>query len=259
MTSPDVFLHLPRTGGTTLWGILRRVYGQNGVLRLLHGTMPDNTHALREALTTYDGSYRLVGGHFYFDPELASYPCFTMLRRPANRAISTYYKIIRREQHRMHDEFIRDNVTLLDSLERMPHNLQTRLIAGVRDDDIVTAEHLELAKSRLHDNFRAVGLTEQFDKSLILFKRTFDWPMPYYDVRNSSKNRPKEIPDAVYEQADAINAFDVELYAYAEALFAHQVAGQGETFEHDLQALRAGRPQPQVSLWQRLGRRLKVR
>ncbi len=241
---PDLFLHLPRTGGTTLWTVLNQMYGQSHVLRLLSGTMPGNTAEIHRILTGGATPYRLIGGHFYFDVRLAethAHRYFTMLRRPDSRAISTYYKIVRREQHRLHDEFIARGVTLEQSLALMPRNLQTRLLANVPDDRDVTEADYAAACQFLRQHFAAVGITERFDESLLLFRRVFGWQaMPYYAVHNSSANRPRDIPAAVYEQANALNAFDGRLYAYATGLFDAQITAQGETFAADLVAFRAG-------------------
>lgn len=238
---PDIFLHLPRSAGTTLWTIINHCYGYQTVNRVITGTIPGTTEVVNDLIANEDLAYRLIGGHFNFDADLAArhdHRYFTMLRQPADRAISTYYKIIRREQHKLHDSFTADEVSLEESFERMPRNLQTRMLAAVPDDRAVTEADLAAAKANLEKHFAVVGVTEQFDESLMLLKRAFGWPMPYYRVRNSSANRPRTLPDSVYERAEAANLYDVQLYAHALTRFDAQVTAQGTDFERELHEFR---------------------
>ena len=47
-----------------------------------------------------------------------------------------------------------------------------------------------IKKNNLKDKFIAVGFTEYFDESLLLYKKKLNWPKPiYYAKKNVTKNK----------------------------------------------------------------------
>jgi hypothetical protein len=161
------------------------------------------------------------------------------LRAPAERAVSQYYQIVRRATNRHHAEFIRDRVGIEEGLRRVTDNVQVRYLATCRPGEPCTREHLERAKQRLETDFAVLGLQARFDESLVLLKRAFDWPLPVYCRRNVGANRPPRIAPAVLALARDLHRLDVELYAFAEALFAARLRRQPAGFHFDLWRLRS--------------------
>ncbi|MBN1966005.1 MAG: sulfotransferase family 2 domain-containing protein [Anaerolineae bacterium] len=244
-----LFLHIPKTGGTTMWGIARRFF-ESHAIRVMTGDTEADDRTIQQLLTTSDHGYRFIGGHFLMgvqDVATRPYRSFTFLRDPADRAISDYYRIVRQPKNLLHETFVEEQVSLEEGLRRMQCNIHTRYLSGTAGlDGECTADDLARAKQNLVTRFDVVGLLEHFDESLLLLMRAFGWPMPYYRKRNVGSNRPDVLPDQMYELATELNALDVELYAYAQTLFEEQVERAGDTLRQDLQRLRLVNP-----LWQR--------
>src|SRR5207253_4444447 len=118
-------------------------------------------------------------------------------------------------------------------------NGQTRQLAGDEWEDpqrVVTRAALERAQSNLRSHFRVVGLLEEFDASLLLLRRAFDWQLPFYVKENVTKEKPDDAPVDVETRRlvrDA-NGLDLELYEYARELFEEECCSAGESFAAEL-------------------------
>lgn len=230
-----VFYHLPKSGGTTLNGILRRNYRPEEMVEC----GPD-THAFVAEIKTWPverlAAIRLLQGHFPFGlHEILPRParCFTLLRDPVERVISYYYHACRDQGHYLYDLIHTNNWSLpalLDSgVALMMNDGQVRLLSAVWGDAPFDGVD-ETMLARATDNLRAcavVGVTEQFDLTLLLLKQTFGWRHINYVRANIGVNRP---PSATLGE-DTIaavrrhNQLDIRLYEEARRLLAQQTAG----------------------------------
>lgn len=224
MTSPLLlFVHIPKTAGTTTWYVLRRQYPRDSVLRFKTPNYAQNELDLQAKLEADTGELNVVGGHVPFGFHRFTqrpYAYFTLLREPTERVISDYYRIIRQPADPQHIEFTQGKVSLKEGLMQMGCNISVLFLAGENPwETQATAEHLKKAKQVLHDEMRVVGLTEHFDQSLMLMQQAFGWKTPFYQMKNVARNRPSEIAPEAYRLAAKLNALDVELYEYAGTLF----------------------------------------
>jgi hypothetical protein len=240
-----LFLHIPKTAGSTMYKVLERQYSRAKTLRL-ESSQIDRFKTLPAAQR---GRYRVIEGHLYFGfhryiPGASTY--ITFLRRPVERVLSFYYYARSTPDHYLYSQLVSERLDLKTALARelTPElcNGQTRQLAGDEWEDperVVTRAALERAQANL-TNFRVVGLLEEFDASLLLLRRAFGWQLPFYVKENVTKKKTDEtFRDAetrgLIEEA---NRLDLELYEYARKLFDEQCRAAGDSFAEELSHFR---------------------
>jgi len=236
-----VFVHLPKTAGSTLVNVLERNYGGDAVLGLYDSTYGEEAARLTPAEMART---RVIAGHFYFGVhELIAASCryLTFLRDPVARVVSHYHFSRRQPSHYLHEAAsklsLSDYVRLCG--EHEPNNDQTRLLAGremAADDGTCSPAMLPVAKRNL-DKHVAVGLTERFDESLVLMWEIFRWRRrPFYVPRNvgTTHAAAEAVSPEAREVIEAFNALDLELYHYACDRFELLVRQQGRRFAREV-------------------------
>lgn len=228
-----VFIHVPKTAGTTFKQILLRNYGKNVSLDTLFPYrsisslqyyLESNRTLEKELLET---QFELIYGHHALPH--AQYPqhaFITFLRDPVDRIISEYDSVVPTPWH-VNAKIINDeNITLSDYPVRFPFtgsNLMVKTYASL--EEIKPGEEkkaLEMAKRNIETRFDAIGITEHFDLSLILFKHK----KILKDLRYRDLNKSKSVHEVRQSDLDTIenaNKLDRELYQFALRLFEHNI------------------------------------
>lgn len=246
--STTVFLHIPKTAGTTLYTIMDRQFSLKRTITV-YGEL-DHLEKVKQAKalsSDLKNKIELVKGHTYlgwdkFLPQKVNY--FSLLRNPINRFISHYYYIKNLPTHPLYN-FIRDNdISLADfALIKGEDNGQTRFLATIIDDGKIeykdrecSSEILQKAKENIQKYSITLGIVEEFDKSLLLLKKKFAWNNIFYIVKNKNKSRlsAREIPEQTYKLIEKQHQFDLELYEHSKKVFAQSIAEQNCDFEKDL-------------------------
>lgn len=248
-----IFVHIPRTAGTTLHTVIDRQFPADTVFNILGGDVRKSITEFKSLPEEERQGIRCLKGHMAFGlheylPRPAVY--VTMLRNPVDRVISHYYHVLETPGNILHHEIVSKNMSLRDYVSRAvtPQltNGQTRLISGVERADSITgsdpvsAEIFERALSNLRDRFDILGICERFNESLILFKRHLGWRNTLYVRRNVARGRPslEEVPRETIEIIEDQNEFDLELYDFAKRRFEELVLEQGAAFEKELQSFK---------------------
>lgn len=235
-----LFMHLPRTAGTTFVQILERQYGPNGVLRAYDVAPGAAWRALPDERRS---EIRAVVGHFAYGAHEGLPPgsrYLSFLRDPVERVVSHYRYVRAQPDHYLHESAT--GLTLAEYVESCganePNNDQTRLWAGA-EHGACSPELLPVAKANLEG--AVIGLTAEFDASVMLIRRLLGWRLPLYVPRNAAGRRsPVPGLDAdVRELILARNALDLELYAFAAERFENRVREAGRRFGRDVSAFRA--------------------
>jgi Galactose-3-O-sulfotransferase len=244
MTPPClIFLHLPKTAGSTLSTVLRWQYRHLRPEQILR--LSDRGAQEVDALPAdRRAGLRLVMGHFPFGidehlPMPVQY--LTIVRDPVRRVMSTYRYVLGRPKHPLHDVVTSSGMTFADYVESGVHRAQvenalTRQLAGRREDNAdVTERDLEVAMANLRRCF-VVGLTERFDETLILLKRRLGWRTPFYFSRNVSDpaSGPHEVPSDVIQLVRDRNALDLRLRDVAREIFYAELGAERGDFEREV-------------------------
>jgi hypothetical protein len=98
-----------------------------------------------------------------------------------------------------------------------------------------------MAKRNLEKHFAIVGLTEQFDETLILLRRSLGWRrVPFYIRQNATKNRllKDDLSTEVLNAIKRYNELDMELYEYARERFNESIDHQRTGFSRDLRTFK---------------------
>lgn len=241
--STVIFLHIPKTAGSTLHQIIRRQYQAQHIYHM--GSHPDSLDQFKNLPLSRRANIRVLMGHFEMGideylPQPSTY--FTMLRDPIARAISYFSHVRRDGDHYCHDLVTTHHMNLETFINSqadvMMDNGQTRMVAG-RLYDIpfgqCDREVLETAKRNLQEHFAFVGLTERFDEALLLMKYAFRWRNLYYTRRNiSPKKDKKPLSDTTLAALEQVNQWDMALYVFAEKLLDQKIAALEPAFRRNL-------------------------
>lgn len=233
-----VFIHTPKTGGSTLRRILRRqCQPRSSFVGLNH---LDRPHECLERLAAIaaapPGRVQAAGGHVPFGvvaPRLPHATYLTLVRDPVERVLSAYhYGLHRRTPVRSLHRYVTEGVT--------PANLQTRMLSGRPVSEEPTLDSLEAAVANLRERFRVVGTTERFDELLTLIRLGLGWSNVLYTRARETGARPHrdDLDAAERELILSANHLDVELHSRAGAIMDEAIAGQGKRFEEELDDLR---------------------
>ncbi|MDM5453433.1 sulfotransferase family 2 domain-containing protein [Peribacillus simplex] len=208
----DIFMHVPKTGGTTLSEILRKQYEVNEIFD--HDSYEYKIKKVDQLEEEEKKKIKAVAGHYYYGiHQHFSKPSnyFTMLRDPVDRVISLYFFLKNQPGY----ERVRE-MTLEEFVLRDPEaqNLQTMLVSG--DPDY---PDIKKAKENLK-TFSVVGVTELFNETLFCLKKEYAWGDIHYIRKNITKNRlaKEEVPSDIINLIKKYNAMDMELYNLAKEL-----------------------------------------
>jgi hypothetical protein len=243
-----VFIHIPKTAGTTFRRILRAnvprgaINNAGNVFKGRGGVDPAVLTQLHASVPMLARDLYVLTGHIPFGiraslPDDTRY--VTFLRDPIDRTLSHYHRIM---EVRKRDP-LPEGTTLEQILSEgiyLHDNLQTRMLSDhPAPFDDVTEEMLEQAKANLENAFAAIGLVERFDESLVFFQRELELQSVLYVPSQVADRPPKtEVPEEHLRAAERYNEHDLELYRFAAELFERRVQEQDASFTIDLAALK---------------------
>ena len=223
VAEPLLFLHVHKTGGTTLVNQIEAACGVRETQGVYSGKgrLRDRVKRYQTEASVTPGK-RVYYGHMYYGVHqaLGVPPTYaTFLREPFSRAWSHHEHANRARSAGglaplSVEEFVDAGDTYLD-------NLQTRLISGFRSVPFgeLTPNHLAIAKANL-EKFVFAGILERRAESLLLFSLllqaeiSMDWQL------NVAPKRPgRSAPSsAEAEMISRHNGLDADLYSFASGL-----------------------------------------
>lgn len=249
-----VFLHVPKTAGSTLKSIIQRQYPPERTVVIEPLDMLKKYTAFQTQPDEARRRLACVIGHVPYGidrwlPQGARY--ITMLRDPVEWTIS-FHSFIRRMPFFDQDpDFaVFRGVRKLDLdgfvdflIQTNMSNMQTRALSGVIDLLNILPpyaplgpEALGTAKGKLSRNFECIGVVERFDESLLIMKRKLGWGRVYYRRLNVTEGRRQrtEVPPSTMARLVECNRYDTELYQEACRLLSAEIEAGGDDFAKEL-------------------------
>jgi hypothetical protein len=176
------FVHIPKTGGCSFSECLESMYSEKSFT--FTGDFSKDLERCRGLGSHEKEKIVLITGHTPLttgESELDRLPKITFLRNPVDRVKSFCQHVSEgKSEHllREHPPERFDVDRFLDSGNPELSNLQTKMLLGrgshhidLDDPDLIVEKAAEVLENKLV----CFGLTECFDESLMLFRRTLGW------------------------------------------------------------------------------------
>ena len=254
-----IFLHNPRTGGTTLSTTIERLFPAPAVfpgtlavrltsrtIQILWGGLKTSRQVVQTLASLSESDRQKIAylhGHFQFGvhtmlPQVCTY--VTILRNPVERIMSLYHFLRRRPDMVWYDQLQEADLRgFVDDMDACGcHNGQVRRISGVRPETPFTANILDCAKENLTEYFAIVGVTERLNETLLLLaeQRGWNWQDILYSRRNvGNYNRSRgDVSSDVIALIRNRNQLDIALYQFARQRIEQAVQEQGDPFQDRL-------------------------
>jgi hypothetical protein len=223
-------IHVPRTGGTTLWELLATRFAPHERRRWTGLDSVDDPGLERIRLLAGDFDTNVAG----VLPRPARF--VTMLREPASRMKSRYESARRTRQHPLRPA-LAAGMTFREWLRHPDGGVAeadraVRQIAGVGHRVAAPGERidrwgvLEIARERL-DGFAFFGILERFDESVRLLADAFGWEsfdrVPHL-ARSATDNHRLRLDARELELVHEMTELDAELYEHATRSFRERAA-----------------------------------
>lgn len=201
---PIIFLHIPKTAGTSFRIAAKAYYGANKILKDYGADSTVTSPQIKEhyynnnniqKLRVVAKKYELITGHYpvaKYKDVFDGAPIVTFLRNPVERVISEYYHLC-------------SSIGLTLSLrefyrKEVYQNRQTKLLEGASFKD-----------------FDFVGVTDLYELSLSLFNQKFGTSLEYLNMNRGTyrEDITASVSKAEIDEIIKLNQSDIELYQSA--------------------------------------------
>lgn len=216
-----IFLHIPKTAGTSLRTLISEAYPGEECLLLYSQFEPEVFAAIQQALP----KSKVLYGHVCYGVHETlgiSGRYVTFLRHPIDRVLSFYSHNAREPGMYWYGE-IQNGLSLQEMVEREltieTNNHITRILTGyapsqILDDEAVLAQ----AIANLERHFCFVGLSEHLEMGVQTLKTAFNWQIGKIPRLNINPH-PVTIDAATLATLEKYNRLDLLLYNYVKRHF----------------------------------------
>lgn len=227
----DIFVHLPRTGGTSISNTLLMQYGIWATYRC--DQIAPSVYKTRRHIDVSKPCVVMghipYGNHAQFGVASAQY--FTMLREPCARLVSHYNYVKSNPKHYLHEQVVSKKLTfesyVLGNISSELSNGMVRQLSGHPAAWASNPDFDELYEMALNnlDKFVAIGFVEDYFLSLMLFHNLLQWPRPSLVLReNQSQDKLVMSSEEIKNVVSVCNDKDILLYQNMRKRFVNEIA-----------------------------------
>lgn len=227
-----IFVHIAKTGGTTLRDILDKQYGSNSLSIYADPSMKtlNSKEKIVNMILQNIHTARSISGHFSYgmkynhidqEPLLSlintprNITHITMIRNPLEHVFSLYH-------HYKRYNIQTANVTFETFIKQKLYypNYQTLRVSGANIPD------LNIAKSNIVNNFAIVGITDMYNESIFLMKERLNWKDIKYQKLNHyvKSDLIQDIPKDLIQLINLDNKLDFKLYTFTKQLLKQKIS-----------------------------------
>jgi hypothetical protein len=217
-------IHIPKTAGTSFGESLKIAFGERLMLDygdwagydtpevLVHRA--ERTAQMRARRDELLQNFDLIHGHFRAEKYLGLFPetnFVAVFRHPYQQTLSNYH-------------FIVNNPHLPHPAVKIVHDTKMSIYEFLSWDAVANPQTRFLGSVPV-ESLAMVGLTEEFPRSMELFKHTFGCNVPTHLVENVNpgrQGRDYEIDPGLRQALDKYRAEDLDIYRRAQEVFARQ-------------------------------------
>lgn len=251
----DVFVHIPKTSGSTIRAILSRQYGIDKILyfepytpswkqKNLTAANLNEAGYLNNQLSTRD--IRLITGHYHFGVHsIIKKPCryFSMVRDPIERGLSEYFSAFNNPDHMFRQDLLSGALSPAEFLSQIGKGQQyTSMLSGMAASRSST-KNVDSAIENIRTSFMVVGAAERFEESLLLIAKALGWQPPLFTSKNVTRldDGARALQAAVNDAREQYKEFfrdDYAIYDVASVLLTEHIKRESTAFSSALDAFR---------------------
>lgn len=221
------FLHVPKTAGTSVNGILETIYTAFEIFDF-SGDVTSDLVRLRALAPADRSRLRLFRGHaprYLREPDVDQARTFTLLREPVARVVSFCRHVAEGKSDYLRSSFPPEGFDLdkfLGSGCEELSNFQSRMLLGegdyasidsLRDDPRALQDRLV----KVINGLRLAGIQEKFEESMLLLGRCFGWrvDLPRKRLNQAVSSREVHFSARHLERIRQLNDLDAKIYRLA--------------------------------------------
>lgn len=226
MRETILFHHIPKTAGTTLLDIVGSLYPRERTY-VIDGIETDRDIDRYRGMNDEEKSaYPVIIGHqamMLYDSIPGEKKVIAFFRDPYEQFLSSYYYLRRATHNRKHHQRVKSLALpefLRYSIDNHLTNPQAKTLFAAHYEDETDEQVVASKSAAAFDRLTLPCITEEFDLSLMLLKRTLGWHRwPLYSRKNASKKEHYAFDQALFDWHREHNQADYAVYDRARRAF----------------------------------------
>ncbi len=240
-----VFVHMPKTGGTSFRSWLQIHFSPANRSWLYHTKPAKGWFTNNHLVASFESGH--AGAGLMLQGARVNATVVTVLRNPTSRLLSYYHYAHHLKHHNIHkfasfEQFV-DSLDVddenSDEMEKMKNKTETRRLRPAR---FLYGDSLEEAQAFLEKRVSLVGIYERMPETLWLARELLPWlkevPFPYKNKGNYNSSLEEKVSTRTLKHLHFLFQEEYQLYAAAAEIFNRQLRCVAPTTQLTFKALK---------------------